>query len=189
MPKIVVNKNENNKSIFLSFDDGPHPDTSLKILKLLEKYQAKASFFLLGEMVLKHKKLFEEIKKQSHSIGTHGMRHRYQPVFCTKTYIREIEESAEIIGTKLFRPPYGFITPRVYRKLKNKFEIVLWDVMPGDFKRNKSLDDMIKTVIKNTKNGSIIVLHEGKENFETTLILTERILEYYSNLGYKFLGL
>lgn len=189
MPSIIVRKSPDEKVLYLSFDDGPRPETTGKILEILHRYQAKASFFCTGTMVNKHPDLLEKIRCGGHSIGNHGMYHKKQGLFGYKKFISETDVAARLLNSRLFRPPYGFITPGVYRKLRQRYDIVLWDVMPGDFIDARDAASMMKTVKLSVRNGSIIVLHEKFQNSHNTLELLEIILRHYTALGFRFEGL
>lgn len=146
--------------VFLSFDDGPDPDSTLALLELLEKWQVKASFFCLAEKAIAHPELIDAIREAGHQIGAHGVKHLDGWKTEDAEYLTDARESMLVLDTELFRPPYGRISLSQFRALKDECKIVLWDVMPGDFDEAVSASDCAHYMIKNAREGSLIVLHD-----------------------------
>lgn len=186
MPKAIFRLDTSEKCIYLSFDDGPHPVGTPKILKLLEKYQAQATFFCLGKNAEIYPEICQSIKQGGNSIGNHSYSHKDAFKCSTHTFLNDISQASEVIETQLLRLPYGHITPSVYNKLKNNYKLVFWDVMPGDFIEGVLPENFIANFIKHTRSGSIVVLHDKYIGNEKLLPALEHILNYYSSLGFRF---
>ena len=185
-PQITWKLPTDEKIIYLSFDDGPEPSVTPKVLKLLDDYKAKASFFCIGEKALKEKKLLEEIRQEAHAIGNHSFTHLNGWSTNTKDYLADIEKCKQVIDSKLFRPPYGKITPPQLRALLPTYKVVMWDVMSGDFDMNLKKEKCLKMLIKYTEKGSIPVLHDSIKASEKLMYVLPQILDHYSSKGFKF---
>lgn len=187
LPDIVWEGNTSLPEIFLTFDDGPHPIWTYEILRVLQEFRVKASFFVIGSRAAKHPKLVQEIKSRGHLIGNHSYNH--QRFFLrSKSYLRrEIAATEEIIEriagerTKFFRPPYGrfdFLLLRISRELG--YRVVMWGVMPGDYQGSFAVEELVKRTVNNTRPGVIIVLHDCYSSTAKALpqILESLIQEY-----------
>ena len=177
------------KVIYISFDDGPHPEATPFVLEQLKKYNAKATFFCIGNNVLKHPNIYESILKDGHSVGNHTYDHLNGWKTATENYLHNIQDAASLIETNLFRPPYGRITKKQIKALKNSSslpnEIIMWDVLSGDFDLQLNGEDCARNVIENTKPGSIIVFHDSQKAWDRMSIALPLVLAYFSNLGYR----
>ena len=160
-PSLIWNLPSKEKVIYITFDDGPHPELTPFILQELDKYNAKATFFLLGKEVDSHPSLYKDILQGNHSVGNHTYSHLNGWATKNSEYFSEIEKCHSIMNSKLFRPPFGRIKPSQIRHLKKAFKIVMWDVLSWDFHKNTSAEKCFKIVKEKTKNGSIIVFHEN----------------------------
>ena len=173
-------------AVYLTFDDGPCEYTTMSILDILEKYGVKATFFCVGDNVIKHPDLFARIVAEGHQIGNHTMHHSNGLYTNTNDYINEIDECAAFARNNLFRPPYGMITPRQNAMLRNKgYKIILWDVITYDWDCGHSNEDILKIVQKYTRNGSIIVMHDSKKAAPRTLQILEDIIIWLKAEGYE----
>lgn len=165
------------KTVYLSFDDGPHPTITPFVLNELRKYDAKATFFCVGKNVVKEKELFNRILAEGHAVGNHTFDHLNGWKTSQKDYLDNILKANEYIHSNLFRPPYGKITTSQHKLLSQHnepFKIIMWSVLSGDFDINISKQKCCDNVINNCKNGSIIVFHDSekaKERMEYTLPL------------------
>lgn len=186
MPQLLWRMEDCEKSIFLTFDDGPIPEVTPWVLDQLNQYNAKASFFCVGENIDKYPAIFEMIKSSSHCVCNHTYNHLSGWSTSTLEYVKNVEKTDKIISNPFFRPPYGRLTPSKFRALKDKYQIVMWDVLSGDFDPYIEPQACYENVIKNTLPGSIIVFHDSlkaQRNLEYTL---PRVLEYYSKLDFSF---
>ncbi|MCK5781648.1 MAG: polysaccharide deacetylase family protein [Flavobacteriales bacterium] len=185
-PKALWSVSTNKKVLYLSFDDGPNEGVTDFVLEQLEKYNAKATFFCLGENVNRNESLFSEISKRGHSVGNHGYSHLNGFSTDNSCYFRDVEKADKLIKTDLFRPPYGKIKPSQYKLLSEKYRIVFWSIMPGDFDESLDGNRCYKNVVDNAENGSIIVFHDSIKAFPRLKIALPKVLEYYTKKGYAF---
>jgi len=176
------NSKSNNK-VAITYDDGPDKVNTVKILDILKKYNAKASFFLIGENIEKHTFIAENIHKQGHIIANHTYYHKNTfPINSKKKIKEEISKTQrilkEITGTenKYFRPPFGVTNPTISRALKNTCLIVIgWNIRTFDTKKNLEKEQILKNIVKKLKAGDIILLHDKTKHI---CWLTEKILIY-----------
>ncbi len=175
-----------NNEIFLTFDDGPHPDTTPEILSTLEKFNIKATFFCIGKNVEKYPELLSLIVKDGHSIGNHTYSHINGWKTDCNSYINDVEKTDEFVSSTLFRPPYGKISPNQIKRLRSKYKIILWDVISGDFDANLSKEKCLDGVLKNTVKGSIVVFHDSLKAQENARYVLPRFIESKLNQGFNF---
>ena len=185
-PSLIWNLTSKEKVIYITFDDGPHPELTPFILQELNKYNAKATFFIIGEEVDSYPSLYKDILKGNHSVGNHTYSHLNGWTTKNSEYFSDVEKCHSIINSKLFRPPFGRIKPSQIRHLKKAFKIVMWDVLSWDFHKNTSSDRCFKIIKKKTKNGSIIVFHENDKAIKNVKYCLPKMLEYFNKKGYVF---
>lgn len=173
------------KYIYLTFDDSPCLETTDFILKNLEKYNAEATFFCLGKNIEIHPSLYAKILEK-HKIGNHSYSHLNGWKTKNNIYFEDIEKAQKIINSDIFRPPYGKITPFQIKVLKKKYKIVMWEVMSRDFSIKTPSEKCLENVLKHTKSGSIIVLHDSKKAKKNMQYILPKILKYYTEKGYIF---
>lgn len=173
-------------SVFLTFDDGPVPVVTPKVLEILNSFNAKATFFCVGENVKKHPDIFHELKLNNHELGNHTYNHLNGWKTLRQAYISNVELAKNYIPSKLFRPPYGKITPLQSNSLKNDYKIIMWDILSGDFDPNVDAEKCANNVIDNAVNGSIIVFHDNIKHADTMLAALPIILDKLSSKGYQF---
>ena len=183
---VVFNIKGREKSIFLTFDDGPDEEVTPLLLDILQKFHAKATFFCLGKKAKKHPELVAKIKSHGHSTGNHSYHHLKASQVTDQEYFSDVEKCDEIISSKLFRPPYGSITRKQIEYLKSKYNIILWSILPGDFDLSVSKEKCLARSIKYIKSGSIIVFHDNIKSKEKLLFVLPQFLERFSKLGYTF---
>ena len=184
--KLIWNIPTKEKKIFLTFDDGPVLGFTSEILKILNHFNVKATFFCVGENVKNHKKEFEEILKYENLVGNHTFNHVNGRNNNLGDYISNISKSNDLFETKLFRPPYGRITSKQINEVSKNFKIIMWSVLTGDFDKNVSKEKCLNNAIKYTRKGSIIVFHDNKKTKEKVLFALPRFLEYFSKKGFVF---
>lgn len=173
-------------TVYLTFDDGPCPKTTPEILDILQKHNIKATFFCVGDNIVRHPELFDKIKENGHQVGNHTMHHSKGFYTNTNDYLNEIDECAALVGNNLFRPPHGLITPRQNSMLRNKgYKIIQWDVITYDWDNNHSPEDILNIVKRYTRSGSIIVLHDSIKAAPRTLKILEKIIIWLKTTGYE----
>ncbi len=178
-PSLIWRKETNNKEIWLTFDDGPYPEVTPWILNVLKQEDIKATFFLVGEQIEEFPDLVENIIKGGHIIANHSYSHLNGWLFNKEKYISDIEKCQEFMpNNQLFRPPYGKLTKAQIKLLKEKYKIILWDVLSWDFQQDTSPQRVKENILRATKKGSIIVLHNNQRSYKNlTPILEETIRE------------
>ena len=183
------------KAIYLSFDDGPIPEVTPWVLEQLKSYNAKASFFCIGDNVQKHPEVFREILAEGHSIGNHTYNHLNGWMTSTEKYVSNVlqaQEEIESFGNteipvKLFRPPYGRLKENQARLLREKgFSIVMWEVLSIDYDARLTPEKCFQNVLKNAGPGSIIVFHDSLKAEKNLKAVLPKVLRYYSDKGYDF---
>jgi len=179
----------NKKVLYLTFDDGPVPIVTPKVLSILKSYNAKATFFMVGENAQRYPDILSQVVSDGHQIGNHTFNHLNGTKVSDISYYRNINKAKEYIDSNLFRPPYGRIRPRQISEIKKKYQIVLWSVLSGDFDESISEKKCLSNVIKNSKSGSIIVFHDSLKAQERMLFALKGTLEHFSNLGFEFLAI
>lgn len=181
-----------NKEIYLTFDDGPIPEVTPWVLDQLNDFGAKATFFMVGDNIIKHKEIYDKVKGQGHGIGNHTFNHLNGWHTSTKEYLENVSKSEDLVETKdakMFRPPYGKLKRAQYRALKQEYKIIMWDVLSGDFSKKLKREACLDKSIKNTSSGSIIVFHDSKKTIDKLKYILPRYLEHFSELGYTFKSL
>jgi peptidoglycan-N-acetylglucosamine deacetylase len=180
---------ETPKAIYLTFDDGPHPLITPFVLKELDKYGAKATFFCIGKNVAEHPGVFKRILEQGHAVGNHTQDHLDGWKTGNVKYLQNILEARNYITSSLFRPPYGRIT-RNQRKLlmqqDEPFKVIMWNVLSGDFDVNITPEKCLGNVLKNTESGSVVVFHDSGKAYERLQYALPAVLKYFSEKGYQF---
>lgn len=183
LPNLIWDIPNNKKEIYLSFDDSPTPEFTYWILNLLSSLNIKATFFCVGDTSEKYPEIIADIIKDGHQIGNHTHTHINACYTSTKSYLDEIEKCSKVLPkTNLFRPPYGKMYPWQISEIREKYKIVMWDVLSNDFKKNISSHQIKTNVLNNVKNGSIIVFHDNKNSEE---ILKENLHEILLKLKEK----
>jgi peptidoglycan/xylan/chitin deacetylase (PgdA/CDA1 family) len=186
------------KTIYLTFDDGPIPEVTPWVLSLLKKFNAKATFFCIGDNINKNPDIFNMIVSEGHSIGNHTFNHLNGWKTSAKNYIENIALAEEILykdtpvkaTQKLFRPPYGRITPGQIKTLQKKnYQIVMWDVISCDYNTNISGEECFNNVVEQAGSGSIVVFHDSLKASENLKMVLPEVLTYYQERGYVFKAL
>ena len=173
-------------TLYLTFDDGPSASVTESILKILNETKVTASFFCIGRNVKKNQNLFKKIKAEGHSIGNHSMNHPNGWKVDENFYLKDIENASMLINSNLFRPPYGKINFKSISSLKKKFKIIMWDIVSGDFDPSLSTENIVDNVVKNARNGSIIVLHDNDKFKDLTLSSLPKIIRLLKGKGFIF---
>ncbi len=176
---------EDRDSIFLTFDDGPTPGITEWILATLDKYNAKATFFLLGRNVELYPELYRQIIEAGHAVGNHTYSHQKGWKMSLERYVEDVEFASGYIESNLFRPPYAQITPSQARFLGRRFKLVMWDVLSRDYSNKVSPKGCLQNVIKYLEAGSVVVFHDSEKSFPNMSYALPRTLEYATRLGLK----
>lgn len=196
-PNFVWNIDTHEKALYLTFDDGPTPEITEWVLETLETYNAKATFFCIGNNISLHPRVFHKIIEYDHSIGNHTYMHLKGWKTKTQNYLEDITAAQKTIlehmrgldirPQKMFRPPYGKLKTRQAKQLqKENYKIIMWDVLSFDWDASTSEEECFNNVILSAKEGSIIVFHDSIKASQNLRHALPRVLDYYSNKGFKF---
>jgi peptidoglycan/xylan/chitin deacetylase (PgdA/CDA1 family) len=178
--------------LFLSFDDGPVPEVTPLILDILKKFNAKATFFCVGDNIQKHPELFRRIKQEGHVVGNHTFSHLNGWQTRSDVYSEDVMKceavmkTEEGIDSKLFRPPYGKLKRGQIARLRKNFTIVMWDVLSRDYDQKISGEKCFQTVTADAKPGSIVVFHDSIKAKERVLFALPKVLEHFSEKNFSF---
>ena len=179
-------KRKKQSVVYLTFDDGPIPEVTPWVLDTLDRYGIKATFFMVGDNARRHPWLVEEIKKRGHSYGNHTM-HHLQGLKVTKVrYMRDITEANNYIDSALFRPPHGLMRPSQAQAIKNRYNIVMYDLVTRDYSYKLKGEEVLKNVKKYARNGSIIVFHDSLRAENNLKYALPRAIEWLKDNGYEF---
>ena len=179
------------KSIFLTFDDGPHPTITPWVLNELKKWDAKATFFCIGRNVILFPEVYMRILADGHATGNHTYSHLNGWKTNTAIYLKDIMEANNIIDSDLFRPPYGRIKGSQAKQLsvimkKNYVKFVMWDVLSADFDSSISPETCARIVLKHVEPGSVVVFHDSEKAFTNLHFALPVVLESLKKEGFSF---
>ena len=180
-------KRKKQRVVYLTFDDGPIPEVTPWVLDTLDKYGIKATFFMVGDNARRHPWLVEEIKKRGHSYGNHTMHHLQGLKVSKVRYMRDITEANKYIDSALFRPPHGLMRPSQAQAIKNRYNIVMYDLVTRDYSYKLKGEEVLKNVKKYARNGSIIVFHDSLRAENNLKYALPRAIEWLKDNGYEFL--
>jgi len=177
----------NEPKLYLTFDDSPTEQHTDWILKVLNKYNCKATFFCVGKNVELYPHKYEKILSKGHVTGNHSFNHLNGWYTKDKNYLKDVEACRKIVDSKLFRPPYGKIMFTQSKALiKLGYEVIMWDVLAGDFDESISAEKCLTNILNNIGNGSIIVLHDSDKAAEKMKYILPKFLEFALKEGYSF---
>lgn len=185
-PKALWRMDRNDKSVYLTFDDGPIPEITPWVLDLLDKYQIKATFFLVGDNVRKHPEEFKIILERGHRVGNHTFNHIRGFEYLSENYLANTDKANELIKSDLFRPPHGHMRWVQYYTLRDKYRIVMWDLVTRDYSKRLNGFDVFLKVKKYVRNGSIITFHDSLKSEKNLKYALPRSIEWLLKEGYTF---
>ncbi len=174
------------KVLYLTFDDGPIPEVTPWVLDTLRRFNAKATFFCVGDNVKKNPSVFQQVLAEGHAVGNHTFNHLNGWDSENISFFHNVRHCAKLVKSSLFRPPYGRLTPKQTQFLTRHYKIVMWDVLSGDFDQTISKEDCLSNVMASTKRGSIIVFHDSQKAAERMMYTLPRVLEHFAAKGYRF---
>ena len=184
--KLLWRKNSSEKVIYVTFDDGPVPEVTPRVLDMLDEYNLKATFFCVGENVEKYPELYNDILRRGHKTGNHTYNHLKGVSVSTEDYVANVQKAAEIIDSRLFRPPYGRINYKQKKVLRKDYEIVMWDVITQDYNTNLTPKNILQNIKRYSRNGSLVVFHDSIKAERNMLTVLPRAIEYWNSRGYRF---
>jgi peptidoglycan-N-acetylglucosamine deacetylase len=185
------------KVIYLTFDDGPIPDITEFVLEELNKYKAKATFFCIGGNIEKHPSIFQQVVNQGNTIGNHTFNHLKGWNTEDEEYIENFKKCEKFINSQLtthnsqlkFRPPYGRIKKSQAAEIMKTHEIIMWDVLSGDYDQSISKEIVLKKTLKYSEQGSIVLFHDSIKASKNMKYALPRFLEHFSEKEYTFKSL
>ena len=170
--------------MYLTFDDGPIPEVTPKVLEILDRYGVKATFFMVGENIDKHPDVFEMVVKGGHAIGNHTYNHLKGWKTKFHLYMANVEKFPK--ETKLFRPPYGKATFRQRRTLHKKgYRLIYWDILTRDYEATRTPEQMFKQIQRNVRPGSIINFHDSVKSNERMLAVLPQVIAFLQAEKYE----
>ncbi len=183
-PNAIWHLPSDRKVIYLTFDDGPTPFITEKVLELLDAHKAKATFFCIGKNIEQHPEIFNLIKDKGHHIGSHTYSHLNGWKSKAEEYINDYVKGRDLSHTNLFRPPYGRILLKPLQVIQKQDKVIMWDILSKDYDKDLSPEEVYANVTRNLEPGSIIVFHDSEKAKKNLLAVLPRILEYLTQQGY-----
>ncbi len=185
-PKALWRMDRRERSVYLTFDDGPIPESTPFLLDTLHHYGVKATFFMVGDNVRKYPELFEQIKAEGHQLGNHTHNHISGFRHSIKEYMYNVEKANAYIRSRYMRPPHGWMRLSQYAWLSRKFKVVMWDVVTRDYSKWMTAEDVLNNVKRYTRPGSIIVFHDSLKAIEKLRTALPQSIEWLKEQGYAF---
>ena len=185
-PNALWRMDRNERSVYLTFDDGPIPSSTPFILDTLAEYDAKATFFMVGENVLRYHDLYNRIVEEGHQVGNHTFNHMGSLKHWALTYGINIQKANELIHAHLFRPPHGWMRWSVYWWLSRHYQIVMWDLVTRDYSKWMTAEDVLRNVKRYARNGSIITFHDSTKSIDKLRYALPEALKWLKEQGYEF---
>lgn len=185
-PNALWRMDRNERSVYLTFDDGPIPSSTPFILDTLAEYDAKATFFMVGENVLRYHDLYNRIVEEGHQVGNHTFNHMGSLKHWALTYGINIQKANELIHAHLFRPPHGWMRWSVYWWLSRRYQIVMWDLVTRDYSKWMTAEDVLNNVKRYARNGSIITFHDSTKSIDKLRYALPEALKWLKEQGYEF---
>ncbi len=185
MPSYTWKVDTEDKQLFLTFDDGPHPEITPWVLGQLKEFGAKATFFCVGDNVRKYPEVYQQILKENHAVGNHTFHHLNGWKTETSDYLKDVSLAENYIQSNLFRPPYGRIKRSQAKQLAAKYRIIMWDRLSMDYLAQLNTEESLAQM-KKVKKGSIVVFHDSEKAFQNLKVLLPQLLSYYQQQGFSF---
>lgn len=176
---------EDKRGVYLTFDDGPTPGITEWILSTLRRYDAKATFFVLGKNVEMYPDLYEKILAEGHRVGNHTYSHQKGVVMSLEQYLEDVDLASYTVQSNLFRPPYARITPSQLRAVAKRYKVIMWSIISRDYNRKITGEMCLRGVLPYIKAGSIILFHDSEKSFANMSYALPRTLERIEEMGLK----
>jgi len=185
-PNGIFRKNPEERSVYLTFDDGPIPELTPWILEFLDSRGIKATFFVVGDNVHKYPELFQSIVDRGHIVGNHSYNHVRSMRMRNPDFIDNVKKCDTLFKTRLFRPPHGIMRRWSYRYMKEVYDIVFYDVITRDYNPKMKPSQIMWIVKHYTRNGSIIVFHDSLKSLKNLKTVLPQAIDWLSEQGYSF---
>jgi peptidoglycan/xylan/chitin deacetylase (PgdA/CDA1 family) len=186
-PRRIWRVRTDSRKLYLSFDDGPNPGVTDRVLECLASSDARATFFCTGRNAERYPEWIEHLVAEGHGIGNHGYAHRSGKRCSDESYLKDVEQASKWVPSTLFRPPYGRLTRKQARALERRYRIVMWDVLSGDFDARLDGKESAEKVIRYSSPGSILLFHDSWKAEDRVLEALPRVLDHFHRKGYEFL--
>jgi len=174
------------KVIYLTFDDGPIPEITPWVLDTLAAFDAKATFFCVGNNVAQYPEVYKQVLAEGHSVGNHTNQHKNGWASEYLPYLHDVGNCSKLVDSNLFRPPYGRLKPSQAQFLQRDYRIILWDVLSGDFDQQLDPRQCLSNVILKTEPGSIVVFHDSLKAERNLKFTLPKFLAHFTKKGYRF---
>ena len=185
-PETIWRLPKREKTVYLTFDDGPIPEVTPWVLDTLDHYGVKATFFMVGDNVARNPHLLDEVRQRGHSVGNHTMNHLQGAHVTTRTYLHNVFRAHELIGSTLFRPPHGLLRWAQSKVLRGRFAIIMYDLVTRDYSKKLQPEQVLANVKRYARNGSIIVFHDSLKAEHNMKWALPRAIEWLQQQGYNF---
>ncbi|MBO4663502.1 MAG: polysaccharide deacetylase family protein [Bacteroidaceae bacterium] len=185
-PSAIWRMNPKEKAVYLTFDDGPIPESTPWLIETLDKYNVKATFFMVGDNVHKYPELLELIKSHGHRLGNHTFNHIGGLKVWSWQYLWNANKADRLIQSNLFRPPHGWMKPLQYARLRRHYTIIMWDLVTRDYSNLLTADDVFENVKRYARNGSIITFHDSLKSIDKLKTALPQSIEWLRDNGYEF---
>ncbi len=180
-------ENKSNKTIYLTFDDGPIPEVTPWVLDILDSFEIKATFFCVGDNVRKHPAIFESIIEKGHKVGNHTYNHLQGWKHSNEEFLHNANLAKELINSTLFRPPHGHMRYNQCSRLQQEgYEVIMWDVVTRDYSKWMTPQQVLQNVKQYVRNGSIIVFHDSLKAENNLRYALPESIKWLIDEGYKF---
>jgi peptidoglycan/xylan/chitin deacetylase (PgdA/CDA1 family) len=183
---IVWRYSESEKIVYLTFDDGPIPEVTPWVLNLLREENIKATFFCVGENVMKYPEVYSQILNDGHSVGNHTYNHWQGLKNDNQDYFSNIEKARSYIDSDLFRPPHGWLKTTQYQYLKKQFRIIMWDLVTCDYDFRVKPEKVFSNIKEYVRPGSVITFHDSIKAERNLTIALPLAIQWLKEQGYQF---
>ena len=185
-PKALWRMDRREHSVYLTFDDGPIPESTPFLLDTLRQFDIKATFFMVGDNVRKYPELYQQIIAEGHQVGNHTHNHIMGIKYSLHDYSYNVEKANAYIHSNLLRPPHGWMRPVQYATLSRKYKIVMWDLVTRDYSKWMTGEDILNNVKRYARNGSIITFHDSMKSIEKLRYALPESIKWLKEQGYEF---
>ena len=185
-PKALWRMDRRERAVYLTFDDGPIPESTPFILDILRRFGVRATFFVVGDNVRKYPDLFQQIIDEGHLVGNHTHNHISGFRHTVRDYMFNVEKANAYIRSHFFRPPHGWMRLAQYAWLSRRYKVVMWDVVTRDYSKWMTPDDIVNNVKRYVRNGSIITFHDSLKAIDKLHTALPQSLQWLTEQGYAF---
>jgi Predicted xylanase/chitin deacetylase len=185
-PRALWRMDRHEKVVYLTFDDGPIPESTPFILDTLHHYGIKATFFMVGDNVRKYPELYRRIMDEGHQVGNHTHNHISGFRHSLHDYSYNVEKANAYIRSHLFRPPHGWMRLPQYALLSRKYKVVMWDLVTRDYSKWMTAQGILNNIKRYARPGSIITFHDSIKSIEKLRTALPASIEWLMEEGYRF---